>query len=269
MIRIGCSGWSYLEWSGIFYPPRTRNLFTYYSGIFSTVEINSTFYSIPKAETVARWIKQAEGSGFLYSVKIPSAVTHANLPINLAGAKRIMLDFQKDVLLKMKDAGVLNTAIIQLPPTIDSDRLGYIYDLLESLSVSLLIYAVEPRHKSLYSNQSFYEEIARIGAVPVSLDSPASYLSDIRMSKGRSYVRLHGRNSEEWNMKGQSSMEKYNYRYSQQQLENIGKMIMEKKGKGDIYVYFNNHPNGNAPMNALDLMERLGETRNSGQRSLF
>ncbi len=269
MIRTGCSGWSYPEWSGIFYPPGTDNFFTYYSSIFSTVEINSTFYSIPKEATVSRWIKQAKNIGFLYSVKIPSTVTHLNLSGNVGEAKRIMWNFERDVLLKMKHAGVLCAAIIQLPPYIDAARTENVYDLLEHASVSMITYAVEPRHNSLYSNASFHREITRIGAVPVSLDSPASNLTDIHISGGISYVRLHGRNSEEWFMKGLSSMEKYNYSYNPSELESIGKIIREAETKSDIYIYFNNHPNGNAPKNAMELMARLGETRNSKQRSLF
>ena len=64
-------------------------------------------------------------------------------------------------------------------------------------------------------------------------------------------------------------MEKYNYSYNPSELESIGKIIREAEAKSDIYIYLNNHPNGNAPKNAMELMARLGETRNSKQRSLF
>ena len=58
MIRIGCSGWSYAHWKGPFvYPSRLpeRRWLEYYAQRFDTVEVNATFYRLPKRSTVARW----------------------------------------------------------------------------------------------------------------------------------------------------------------------------------------------------------------------
>src|ERR1700712_3338060 len=69
-IRIGCSGWDYQHWRGLFYPAALpqRRWFEYYAGHFDTVEINNSFYRLPKAETFDKWRAQAP-SGFCYAVK--------------------------------------------------------------------------------------------------------------------------------------------------------------------------------------------------------
>jgi len=269
LIRIGCSGWSYPEWSGIFYPKGTRNLFTAYSSFFNTVEINSTFYNFPGDETVGKWIRQAEGRDFLYSVKIPFSVTHDLLLRNMKECRRLMLDFENRVLMRLKLAGKLCFALIQLSPYTNERNLPNVYDLLSTLSTSSIMYAVEPRHSSLYSDSSFYEEIIKLGAVPASLDSPEDPLEKIYTSKGMMYLRLHGRNSASWNSPTNMPMARYNYRYSSEEIANFAKMISSVKDMGDIFVYFNNHPNGNAPLNALELLGRLENSGNPIQRSLF
>jgi Protein of unknown function DUF72 len=59
-VRIGCSGWSYDDWRERFYPsgtPSTRRL-EHYASVFDTVEVNATFYRLPKVETVRAWAEQ-------------------------------------------------------------------------------------------------------------------------------------------------------------------------------------------------------------------
>lgn len=83
-ILVGCSGWSYDDWVGKFYPlelaKRKGDLFSYYAQFFNTVEINSTFYRPPGELQVQSWIKKARDlKGFEYSVKVPQLVTHKAL----------------------------------------------------------------------------------------------------------------------------------------------------------------------------------------------
>src|SRR5437773_3673998 len=76
-VRIGCSGWVYKHWKGIFYPedlPQKR-WFEYYSSEFDTVEINASFYRLPAAKTFERWHEQAPGN-FVYAVKASRFITH-------------------------------------------------------------------------------------------------------------------------------------------------------------------------------------------------
>jgi uncharacterized protein YecE (DUF72 family) len=83
-ILLGCSGWSYDDWVGRFYPmelaKRKGGWFSYYAQFFKTVEINSTFYRPPGELQVQSWIKKAKDmNGFEYSVKVPQLVTHKAL----------------------------------------------------------------------------------------------------------------------------------------------------------------------------------------------
>ena len=76
-IRIGCSGWNYRHWRGPFYPSElpTKGWFAFYARTFDTVEINASFYRMPKPETFARWRDQAP-QGFRYAVKAHRFITH-------------------------------------------------------------------------------------------------------------------------------------------------------------------------------------------------
>ena len=76
-IHIGCSGWFYWHWRGIFYPDtqRTDTWFKHYTSTFNTVEFNAPFYSWPKLSTVKSWRRNAP-EGFRYSVKVNRFITH-------------------------------------------------------------------------------------------------------------------------------------------------------------------------------------------------
>ena len=76
--RIGCSGWNYAHWrNGVFYPPRCaqRNWLEFYARHFDTVEVNSTFYRLPREPSVARRLEQTP-EGFTFAVKVSRYVTH-------------------------------------------------------------------------------------------------------------------------------------------------------------------------------------------------
>src|SRR5207248_11013013 len=77
-INVGCSGWNYDHWrNGVFYPPRCapRNWLRYYARFFDTVEINMTFYRLPKPEIVTRWVEESP-AGFTFAVKVSRYITH-------------------------------------------------------------------------------------------------------------------------------------------------------------------------------------------------
>ena len=81
---VGCSGWSYDDWVGPFYPTELANRkgdwFAYYSKYFPTVEINSTFYRVPNEFMVKSWIEKGKQRlGFEFSVKLPQIVTHDSI----------------------------------------------------------------------------------------------------------------------------------------------------------------------------------------------
>src|SRR5215218_1527030 len=77
-VRIGCSGWNYAHWrNGVFYPPRlpTARWLDFYAQHFDTVEVNATFYRLPRRTSVTRWVEQSP-PGFLFAIKASRYLTH-------------------------------------------------------------------------------------------------------------------------------------------------------------------------------------------------
>src|SRR3982751_6161463 len=110
-IHVGCSGWVYKHWRGIFYPQGLpqRLWFERYSEEFDTVEINNSFYRLPSPETFDKWHKQAP-SGFCYAVKANRFITQAK---KLKDAEEPLQRFLEPT-KRLKDH--LGPVLFQLPP---------------------------------------------------------------------------------------------------------------------------------------------------------
>ena len=108
LIRIGTSGFSYKDWLGNFYPqfcPQSDFL-RFYASKFNTVEIDSTFYHIPKEDTVKRWYKVTPDK-FLFTAKFPQTVTHEGSLNSRIDNARKFIDVIKNLNSKFR-----------LPPTL-------------------------------------------------------------------------------------------------------------------------------------------------------
>ena len=123
MMRIGCSGWSYSHWEGRLYPstlPASRWL-ERYTEYFDTVEVNATFYRLPKRGTVARWAKITPDE-FCFAVKGSRYLTHVRRLRDLPdGVARLV-----ELLEPLSASGKLGPLLWQLPPTFrrDDERLA-------------------------------------------------------------------------------------------------------------------------------------------------
>jgi uncharacterized protein YecE (DUF72 family) len=76
-VRVGCSGWNYADWRERIYPkglPPSKWL-EHYAMLFDTVEVNNTFYRLPRVDAVARWVEQSP-PGFVFAVKASRYLTH-------------------------------------------------------------------------------------------------------------------------------------------------------------------------------------------------
>lgn len=116
-ILAGASGYSFKEWKGNFYPEKIRPdaMLAWYAQRLDTVEINSSFYALPKAETVARWAETV-AADFRFSVKAPQAITHhARLAQNCAADVSALYEVLE--VLGDKRGPVL----FQLPPAMKKD----------------------------------------------------------------------------------------------------------------------------------------------------
>ncbi len=126
-VYTGTSGFSYVEWKGFFYPEDLPNaeLLSYYAGRLSTVEINNTFYRMPKSDVVKGWAEQVPAE-FRFVLKASRRITHFK---RLKEAEDVMG-------FMMRSAGNLGerlgAVLFQLPPNFpkDVDRLSAFLPLI-------------------------------------------------------------------------------------------------------------------------------------------
>ena len=115
-IRLGTSGWSYDEWIGPLYESRKTPKLTYYSQIFPTAEVNSTFYAYPSERTVYGWLRRT-GPDFTFSAKLPKQITHEKA-LNLENGVEEDLQRFLELMQPLNLNGKLSTILIQLPPSL-------------------------------------------------------------------------------------------------------------------------------------------------------
>ena len=149
-IRIGTSGWDYADWVGVFYPQPKRK-FEFYSKVFSTVEIDSTFYSLPSPRLVYVWERRAS-KGFVFSAKIPKIITHKK-ELKLKLGVEDDLDLFLNLMSPLKRSGKLGPLLFQLPPSLKFD-LGLLEDLLDILPGEFM-FAIEFRDMSWLRDETF------------------------------------------------------------------------------------------------------------------
>jgi uncharacterized protein YecE (DUF72 family) len=136
-VRVGCSGWQYDSWRGLFYPEglgKGRWL-EHYSQVFDTVEVNSTFYGLASADAVARWVEKTPPE-FVFAAKASRYMTHIKRLQNLAeGIGRYYESIEPLV-----ESGKLGPVVWQFPANFkrDDDRLGGALPLLPSCFLSSL-----------------------------------------------------------------------------------------------------------------------------------
>jgi uncharacterized protein YecE (DUF72 family) len=140
-IRAGTSGYSYKEWKGSFYPAKIApaDMLAYYAERLSAVEINNTFYRMPRREVVESWAKSVPET-FRFAVKVNQRITHRK---RLAGVEE-ELDYLLEQLAPLGDR--LGLLLVQLPPNLPADlvRLERFLDHLRARACA----AFEFRHAS-------------------------------------------------------------------------------------------------------------------------
>lgn len=256
-IRFGIAGWSYPDWEGIVYPDRLRKAdqLPYLAGFFDTIELNNTFYRIPASNMVENWARKVEPyPDFRFTVKLWEGFTHK--PEAIQGSER------KEFLSAMRpltEARKLGALLIQFPISFRKSRencervleLGSMFQELGPI--------VEFRHRSWITDDVF-ELLDENEIGFCNVDEPV-FRQMVKPSStvlgNLGYVRLHGRNYEKWFNKENSRDARYDYLYSENELDEWIPKIEEmgKKAK-DVYVIGNNHFRGQAPANILQLKSK-------------
>jgi uncharacterized protein YecE (DUF72 family) len=238
-VRIGCSGWNYAHWRERVYPKgcRASRWLEHYASLFETVEVNTTFYRLPKRDAVARWVGQVP-DGFVFAVKMSRYVTHIKRLTDLdQGLRRFYERIEP-----LTESGKLGPVLWQLPPTFkrNDERLASALELLPAGR-----HAFEFRDPSWYTNE-VYGPLRVHGAALVIPDSPKYPFRAFELTADWTFVRFHhGSRGRRGN-------------YSESELEEWARRIEDWRRDVEVYAYFNNDWEGFAVKNGLWLRTRLG-----------
>lgn len=235
-VRIGTSGWIYAHWQGRFYPedlPKAKWL-EYYAQEFDTVELNASFYRLPRETTFKNWFKRTP-EGFLWALKASRYITHIKRLSEINGALQRFYD--RSVHLGSK----LGPLLFQLPPSLPYDtRLAQTF--LAQLNPSFR-HAIEVRHPS-WLNREFFRELQDYNTALCISDTAGRYPYWEETTADFVYIRLHG------------SRKLYASEYTPEELEMWAEKIT---GWGrETFLYFDNDLEGYAVRNARRLKKIIG-----------
>ena len=260
-IRVGPAGWSYKDWEGTVYPQLPGSKFDpleYLARFFDTIEINSSFYRPFTASTAKSWAKRvAAAPDFLFAAKLHRVFTHERGKATAADEKAV-----REGMDALAAAGKLGAVLVQFPwsfKNTDDDRV-YLSRLLDRFKDYPLV--LEVRHSS-WNTPQIYEWLDEIDVGICNLDQPLFARSIKPAAETTSqigYVRLHGRNYQDWFREKAPRDDRYNYLYSIDELEPWITRIKEIAAKTkESYVITNNHFRGQAVVNALEIKSTLKE----------
>lgn len=270
-VRVGTSGWSYRDWVGPLYPAGTDagEYLETYARSFTAVEVDSTFYGIPRRSTVEKWA-QATPPGFLLVPKVPGVITHGT------DARRIDVDRvlrdeagQLDVFLETLEplGEKLGPVIFQLPYF----RVGAldVRDFLERLARILdrvpgeVRAAVEVRNKN-WVTTDYLTLLEKRGAAAVMVDHPymPPPLHQLRVgmvTADFAFIRLLGdrravdRKTKTWD---RTVVDRGNRLADWAEVIDA---ISRDAGLEDVFVFANNHFAGHGPATCCELAAKLRE----------
>jgi uncharacterized protein YecE (DUF72 family) len=232
-IHVGCSGWVYKHWRGIFYPeglPQKR-WFERYAEEFDTVEINNSFYRLPSGDTFGKWRKQAP-PGFCYAVKANRYLTQAK---KLKDCEEPM-ERMMSAVRRLGDR--LGPMLYQLPSSMkrNLERLESFLRILPRDVASVF----EFRNCDWHQPET-YALLDRYGASFCVHDMPGSRTERIAVGP-IAYVRFHGGEGKYWG------------RYSDEGLLSWTDWLVEQARQGrSVWCYFNNDIHGHAIEDARTL----------------
>ncbi len=229
---IGTSGWHYDDWRGVFYPEKLpkKEWLTFYATRFPTVELNNSFYRLPKESAFQKWDGDTPDN-FTFAVKASRFITHIK---RLKDCEEPLNTFMSRAAL-LKDK--LGPVLYQLPASFqrDDSRLG---DFLEILPTGR--HVIEFRHASWLTDEVF-DILRRHGTGFCVFDMP-KLKCPLLATANFAYIRFHG------------SEGLYYSSYPDEALaEWANKITRLAEGLDTVYIYFNNDVSGYAVKNALTL----------------
>ncbi len=260
-IRVGIGGWSYPPWRETFYPQDVgrNDELVYASRRLSVIEINSTFYRLPKPEIFARW-REATPHDFMFSIKAPRYIAQRKV---LAEARSYVERFIGGGIAELRDR--LGPILWQLTPQqkFEPDDLQRFLEFLpDAIDGLALRHALEVRHAS-FADARFLE-IARAHRIAVVFEDDASYPGFADVTGDFIYARLRRSEAAEPTGYSPPALQTWADRArtwarggEPTDLPRVQKERCSKTLPRDVFIYFINGAKERAPAAAMRLIENL------------
>lgn len=268
-LRIGPAGWSYPDWGGYVYPAKKPKGFheaAYLAEFFDTIEINTSFYQPLRPDFAKNWIALVSANPrFVFTAKLWQRFTHdivsATSGATAEDERAVRAGF--DVL---RAADKLGAVLLQFPFSFHRTKQTMAY-----LSAVLLRFrdyplVVEVRHASWNSPETL-ALLHEHGAGICNIDQPVigrSLAPSAQTTSPVGYIRLHGRRYDTWFSDDETvpAHERYNYLYSPEELEPwVARVKKVTAHASATFVVTNNHYQGKAVVNALELISILQHSK--------
>jgi uncharacterized protein YecE (DUF72 family) len=254
-VRVGPAGWDYADWKGTVYPAKPAKGFdrlAYLARYFDTIEINSTFYGPGRPSSAETWLSAvADNARFRFTAKLWRRFTHERGSAWSAADVRAV----RAVLDVLQEGGRLGAVLLQFPWSFRRDEAAeeWLRDLFTAFASYPLV--LEVRHDSWNSADVLAQLMERAVGL-VNVDQPLfrdSLRPSAHATSAIGYVRLHGRNYQQWFSKRATAAARYDYLYAEEELRPWVARIREiaaSPGIQQVYAITNNHHLGKAPANA-------------------
>ena len=256
-IFIGASGFSYDDWVGPVYPPGLpkKDWLGFYAREFETTEVNATYYRIPPPSTFQRMIEKTP-AGFRFAVKAFQGLTHERI------AARNATTFTQfcEAIRPLEDEGRLGCILAQFPFSFHAttENRDYLKTVRERLGDRPT--AVEFRNDQWLTEETFalLRELS-LGFCCVDEPRLQGLIPPIAVTTSPiAYVRFHGRNAAKW-WQHKHAWERYDYTYKEAELAEWVPKIQELARQSEqVYLFANNHWQGQAVGTARQLKMLLG-----------
>ena len=235
----------------------------YYGERFDTTEVDSPFYHLPDPAVTGRWAQRTPPE-FVFHVKAHRTMTHHEE----ADQRQAFADFRASV-EPLELSGKLRGVLLQYHPSFKKsveakEELSQVKALLDPL-----VPLIEFRHRSWLQGTERDDTLRfleREGLAVVSVDAPPTRASNVLPTFAAAthpvaYIRFHGRNVKTWNIKAEKSSERFNWMYSEDELEEwVGRIAGLRKEAEEVYAMFNNNRDDFAPRSAVLLRGLLDST---------